>query len=65
MVTGGFAFSDAFADHSEVTIETAAGSGAPGCEDTAEGCYIPSTVSVAVGGKVIMKNTDRCEFRCF
>jgi predicted secreted protein with PEFG-CTERM motif len=48
----------AFADHSEVTIETAAGSGAPGCEDTAEGCYIPSTATVDVGGKVIMSNTD-------
>lgn len=48
----------AFADHSEVTIETAPGSGAPGCEDTAEGCYIPSTATVDVGGKVIMSNTD-------
>jgi len=48
----------AFADHSEVTIETAMGSGAPGCEDTAEGCYIPSTATVDVGGKVIMSNTD-------
>ncbi|MCV0410853.1 PEFG-CTERM sorting domain-containing protein [Nitrosopumilus sp.] len=48
----------AFADHSEVTIETALGSGAPGCEDTAEGCYIPSTATVDVGGKVIMSNTD-------
>ena len=49
---------DAFADHSEVTIETAPGSGAPGCEDTAEGCYIPKTATVDVGGKVIMSNTD-------
>jgi predicted secreted protein with PEFG-CTERM motif len=48
----------AFADHSEVTIETAPGSGAPGCEVTAEGCYIPSTATVDVGGKVIMSNTD-------
>lgn len=48
----------AFADHSEVTIETALGSGVPGCEDTAEGCYIPSTATVDVGGKVIMSNTD-------
>ena len=48
----------AFADHSEVTIEPAAGSGAPGCEETAEGCYIPSTATVDVGGKVIMTNTD-------
>jgi len=48
----------AFADHAEVTIETAPGSGAPGCEDTAEGCYIPSTATVDVGGKVIFSNTD-------
>jgi len=48
----------AFADHSEVTIEAAQGSGAPGCEDTAEGCYIPSTATVDVGGKVIMSNPD-------
>ena len=49
---------DAFADHAEVTIETAAGSGAPGCEDTAEGCYIPGTATVDVGGNVIFSNTD-------
>ena len=48
----------AFADHSEVTIEAAQGSGVPGCEETAEGCYIPSTATVDVGGKVIMSNTD-------
>jgi predicted secreted protein with PEFG-CTERM motif len=48
----------AFADHSEVTIEPALGSGAPGCEETAEGCYIPSTATVDVGGVVIMTNTD-------
>lgn len=49
---------DAFADHSEVTIEAAQGSGAPGCEDTAEGCYIPGTATVDVGGVVIFSNTD-------
>ena len=48
----------AFADHSEVTISPASGSGAPGCEDTPDGCYIPSTATVDVGGKVIMSNTD-------
>ncbi len=48
----------AFADHSEVTIEAAIGSGAPGCETTAEGCYIPSTATVDVGGVVIMSNPD-------
>jgi predicted secreted protein with PEFG-CTERM motif len=48
----------AFADHSEVTVEAAQGSGAPGCEETAEGCYIPSTATVDVGGKVIFSNPD-------
>ena len=48
----------AFADHSEVTISTASGSGAPGCEETAEGCYIPKEATVDVGGKVIFSNTD-------
>ncbi|MDH3312002.1 MAG: hypothetical protein OEM28_02510 [Nitrosopumilus sp.] len=48
----------AFADYSEVTIVPAAGSGAPECEETADGCYIPSTVTVDVGGVVIMSNTD-------
>ena len=48
----------AYADHSEVTIVPAEGSGAPGCEETADGCYIPSTATVDVGGVVIMSNTD-------
>lgn len=48
----------AFADHSEVTIVAADGSGAPGCEETADGCYIPSTATVDVGGKVIFSNPD-------
>ena len=42
----------------EVTIEAAVGSGAPGCEETAEGCYIPGTATVDVGGVVIMSNPD-------
>ena len=48
----------AFADHSEVTIVPTIGSGTPGCEDTTDGCYIPSTATVDVGGVVIMSNTD-------
>ena len=47
-----------FADHSEVTIEPAIGSGAPGCETASEGCYIPKTATVDVGGVVIFSNTD-------
>ena len=42
----------------QVTIDAAAGSGAPGCEETTDGCYIPSTTTVDVGGVVIMSNTD-------
>jgi len=48
----------AFADHSEVTISPAAGSSSPGCDETPEGCFVPSTATVDVGGKVIFSNTD-------
>ena len=48
----------AFADHSEVTVSPAPGSGTPGCEESAEGCNIPSQATVDVGGKVIFSNTD-------
>ena len=44
--------------YSEVTIVPAAGSGAPGCETEPDGCYLPSTATVDVGGVVIMTNTD-------
>ena len=48
----------AFADHSEVTISAASGSSTPGCETTAEGCYIPKEATIDVDGKVIFSNTD-------
>lgn len=48
----------AFADHSEVTVEPAMGSGVIGCEEEPDGCYIPTTASVDVGGVVIFSNTD-------
>ncbi|GDY16655.1 hypothetical protein LBMAG54_15110 [Nitrosopumilaceae archaeon] len=48
----------AFADHMEVTISTAPGSNTPGCEDTAEGCYLPKEATADVGSKVIFSNTD-------
>ena len=47
----------AFADHSEVTIGTVEQSGF-GQDCVTDGCYIPSTATVDVGGKVIMTNTD-------
>jgi len=52
---GLFAVPQAFAD---VTIENAAGSASPGCEDTADGCFIPSTVTVSVGETITWSNTD-------
>ena len=42
----------------EVTIVPADGSGVSGCEETEDGCYIPSTATVEVGSVVIMSNTD-------
>ncbi|EGP94514.1 PEFG-CTERM sorting domain-containing protein [Nitrosarchaeum koreense] len=59
IVAGLVAFTPAaFADHSEVTVTPAPGSGAPGCEESADGCYIPNKATVDVGGKVIFSNTD-------
>jgi len=48
----------AFADHTEVTILPVSGSSSPGCDETADGCFIPSTATIDIGGTVIMSNTD-------
>lgn len=48
----------AFADHSEVVVEPAPGSGVAGCQDTPDGCNIPMIATVDVGGVVIFSNTD-------
>jgi len=45
----------AFAD---VTVTNAPGSSTPGCEDTADGCFIPSTVTIEVGETVTWENND-------
>ena len=42
----------------EVTIVPVAGSQAPGCEETTDGCFVPSTVTVDVGEVIIFSNTD-------
>ena len=52
---GLFAVPQAFAD---ATVTNAAGSATPGCEDTADGCFIPSTVTIGVGETVTWENTD-------
>ncbi len=46
---------DAFADHGQVEVSIAPGSGTPGCETTNE-CYIPHEITIDVGGEVIWTN---------
>ena len=48
----------AFADHTTATVTNAPGSSIPGCEDTADGCFIPSMVTIDVGGEVVWENND-------
>ena len=48
----------AFADHTSVTVTNAPGSSVPGCEETADGCFIPSMVTIDIGGEVIWENND-------
>ena len=39
-------------------VAIAEGSAIPGCEETDEGCFIPSTVTIDVGGEVTWVNDD-------
>ena len=48
----------AFADHATATVHNPLGSSVPGCEETDEGCFIPSTVTIDVGGEVTWLNDD-------
>ena len=48
----------AFADHHMQTVTNAPGSSVPGCEETADGCFIPSTVTIPMGGTVTWENGD-------
>jgi len=48
----------AFAAHHEATVTNAPGSSVPGCEQTADGCFIPSMVTIDIGGEVIWQNND-------
>jgi len=49
---------NAFAAHHEATVTNAPGSSTPGCEETADGCFIPNTVTIDVGGTVTWENND-------
>ena len=55
---GLFTVPQAFADHEEVIVTNAPGSSTPGCEETADGCFIPSTVTIDVGSTVTWENND-------
>ena len=48
----------AFADHGTATVTNAPGSSVPGCEETDDGCFIPSMVTIDVGGEVTWDNDD-------
>ena len=49
---------NAFAmDHMQ-TVTNALGSSTPGCEETADGCFIPSPVTIPIGGTVTWDNSD-------
>ena len=48
----------AFADHMSVTVTNAPGSSIPGCEETSDGCFIPSIATVETGGIVTWENND-------
>ena len=54
----GVSMPSAFADHYEATVTMAEGSGVMGCEETEEGCYIPTEVSINLNGEVTWVNTD-------
>ena len=48
----------AYAAHAdEAHVIMAIGSGIAGCETTADGCFIPTTVTIAAGGHVEWENT--------
>ena len=49
---------NAFADHHSATVTNALNSSTPGCEETADGCFIPSTVTIDFGGTVTWENND-------
>ena len=53
---GLYAAPSAFAEHSmNTTVENAMGSSTPGCEPD---CFLPSTVTIGVGGMVTFANND-------
>ena len=59
LAIGLFAIPGAFADHLVVSIDIALGSSVPGCEETADGCYILNTAVLSkADAQVTWYNTD-------
>ncbi|MEX0656629.1 MAG: plastocyanin/azurin family copper-binding protein [Nitrosopumilaceae archaeon] len=48
---------ESFADHMTASVSITQGSSVPGCETT-NSCYLPSVVTIDVGGEVIWSNDD-------
>ena len=59
LAVGLFAVPGAFADHLVISIDIALGSSVPGCEETADGCYILNTAVLSkADAQVTWYNTD-------
>ena len=56
-IVAGIVTPSAFADHAEASVSAPAGTSVPGCEETDE-CFMPSTVTIDVGGVVTWSNDD-------
>ena len=57
-IVGGLTVPYAFASDATVQVTMAEGSGVPGCEETSDGCYLPTEIAVHVGDTVSWSNTD-------
>lgn len=57
IMLSGVSISPAEADHAKATVDMPAGTGIPGCEET-DMCFVPSEVTIDVGGEVTWTNND-------
>ena len=56
-IAAGLTVPTAFADHATASVSVPEGTAVPGCEET-DACYIPSTVTIDIGGEVTWSNDD-------
>ena len=56
-IVAGIVSPSAFADHATASVGIPAGTSVPGCEET-DACFVPSTVTIDVGGEVTWSNDD-------